>query len=108
MKIYVGNISRDATEDDVKRLFEEYGEVSDVKLIRDNNTKMLKGFGFIEMTNDAEAETAIETLNGKSFKERPLTVSVAKPKTENHRGGFKSRGSRPYNGNNNRNQNYNK
>jgi len=112
MKIYVGNISRDASEEDIKTLFEEYGEVVSVKLIRDNATNALKGFGFIEMSNDSESENAIEALNGKSYKDRPLTVSVAKPKTDDRRGGFKSHGNKPFNNrDNNRrdnNTNYNR
>lgn len=79
MKIYVGNISRESTDDEVKELFTKFGTVDNIKLIRDINTDQLKGFGFIDMPNDDEAKKAIEELNGSVFKERPLTVSVANP-----------------------------
>jgi RNA recognition motif-containing protein len=80
MKIFVGNISRDTIEEEINSLFEEFGEVTSVKLIRDGETKVLKGFGFVEMKNDAQAETAIKSLHGKNFKGRKLTVSEARPK----------------------------
>ena len=81
MKIYVGNISRESSEDEVKELFSKYGAVENFKLIRDINTGMLKGYGFVDMTNDEEGKKAIEELNGSDFKERPLTVSLANPNT---------------------------
>jgi RNA recognition motif-containing protein len=88
MKIYVGNISRESTENEIRDAFAEYGEVTDINLIRDNYTKMLKGFGFIEMPDNAAAEKAIKELDGQLFNGRPLTVNVAKPKTESgNRGG---------------------
>lgn len=95
MKIYVGNIARESTDNEVKALFEEFGTVESVTLIRDNYTKQLKGFGFIEMPNDAEGENAIKSLNDQLFNNRPLSVSVAKPKTDSNRsgGGF-NRGNR--------------
>lgn len=83
MNIYVGNISRETSENEVKALFEEFGKVENINLIRDNYTKALKGFGFIEMPDSDEAEKAIKSLNGQMFNGRPLTVNVAKPKTEN-------------------------
>lgn len=79
MKIYVGNISRESTEDEVKELFTKFGTVENIKLIRDINTDQLKGFGFIDMPDDEAAKKAIDELNGSNFKERPLTVSVANP-----------------------------
>lgn len=82
MNIYVGNISRESSENEVKALFEEFGKVENINLIRDNYTKMLKGFGFIEMTENDEAEKAIKSLDGQMFNGRPLTVNVAKPKTD--------------------------
>ncbi|MCE1165082.1 MAG: RNA-binding protein [Bacteroidetes bacterium] len=95
MKIYVGNIARESTENEVKALFEEFGTVESVTLIRDNYTKQLKGFGFVEMPNDDEGKNAIKSLNDQLFNNRPLSVSVAKPKTDNKRsdGGF-NRGNR--------------
>jgi RNA recognition motif-containing protein len=83
MNIYVGNISRETSENEVRALFEEFGKVDNINLITDNFTKMLKGFGFIEMPNSEEGEKAIKNLNGQMFNGRPLTVNVAKPKTEN-------------------------
>lgn len=83
MNIYIGNISRESSENEVKALFEEFGKVESINLIRDNYTKMLKGFGFIEMTDSDEAEKAIKSLDGQMFNGRPLTVNVAKPKTDN-------------------------
>ena len=92
MNIYVGNISREASEAEIRVLFEEFGPVDKMNLIRDNYTNMLKGFGFIEMTNDEEAEKAIKELNGHMLNGRPLTVSVAKPKTDKKDGGRRTGG----------------
>jgi RNA recognition motif-containing protein len=83
MNIYIGNIPRETSENEVKTLFEEFGKVDNINLIRDNYSKTLKGFGFVEMPNSDEAENAIKNLNGQMFNGRPLTVNVAKPKTEN-------------------------
>lgn len=83
MNIYVGNISRETSENEVRAVFEEFGKVESINLIRDNYTKTLKGFGFIEMPDSEEADKAIKNLNGQMFNGRPLTVNVAKPKTEN-------------------------
>ena len=82
MNIYVGNIPREATESEVRSAFEQYGEVSNVNLIKDRYTNVLKGFGFVDMPKKAEAETAIQSLDGSMFSGRPLTVNPAKPKTE--------------------------
>lgn len=88
MNIYVGNIPRESSENEIKSLFEEFGNVTAVNLIRDKFTKMLKGFGFVEMPDNDAAENAIKSLNGQMFNGRPLTVNVAKEKTED-------RGNRP-------------
>lgn len=82
MNIYVGNISREATENDVRELFEAYGAVTSVSLIKDKYTGQLKGFGFVEMSGDDEAKNAIKNLDGQSLNGRPLTVSEARPRTE--------------------------
>lgn len=82
MNIYVGNISREATEDDVRELFEQYGTVTSVALIKDKFTKQLKGFGFVEMSNENESANAIKNLDGQQLNGRPLTVSEAKPKAQ--------------------------
>jgi RNA recognition motif-containing protein len=83
MNIYVGNIPREATENAVRDEFEAFGEVTSVSLIKDKYTNMLKGFGFVEMPKQTEAEKAIEGLDGSMLNGRPLTVNPAKPKTEN-------------------------
>jgi RNA recognition motif-containing protein len=82
MNIYVGNISRESTENEVRELFEEHGTVNSVSLIKDKFTSQLKGFGFVEMPNSEEAKKAIKELDGQSFGGRPLTVNEAKPRTE--------------------------
>ncbi len=93
MKIYVGNIQRETPENEVKELFETYGKVESINLIRDNYSKMLKGFGFVEMNDEAEAQNAIKNLDGQLLNGRPLTVNVAREKTEGFqkKSGFRSR-----------------
>lgn len=88
-KIYVGNISFQATEEDLKDLFSKSGDVESVKLITDARTGSPRGFGFVEMATEEGAQKAIEALNGASFMERTLTVSEAKPQQPREkRGGF--------------------
>ena len=82
MNIYVGNVDYHLTEDQLKELFEEFGEVGSAKIITDKFTGRSKGFGFVEMNNDAEAQEAIEALNGKTVNSREITVNKARPKTE--------------------------
>jgi len=84
MNIYVGNIPREAAESEIRSAFEQYGEVSNVNLIKDRYTNILKGFGFVDMPNKSEAETAIQGLDGTMFNGRPMTVNPAKPKTESN------------------------
>jgi RNA recognition motif-containing protein len=86
MNIYVGNLSFDAGESDVRALFEAYGAVTSVSIIEDKFTGRPRGFSFVEMAQDTEAQAAIAALNGKDLKGRPLTVNEARPRTE-HRGG---------------------
>jgi len=76
--IYVGNINYNATAEDLKPLFAEYGEVLSIKIINDRETGRSKGFGFVEM--ESGAETAIEELNGKEFQGRRLRVNEARPR----------------------------
>jgi RNA recognition motif-containing protein len=95
MNIYVGNISSQLTEEELKEAFAAYGETSSVRLIKDKFTGQPRGFGFVEMTEKAEAEAAIAGLNGKEFKGKELTVNEARPKRENFRGGSGGRGSGP-------------
>jgi RNA recognition motif-containing protein len=85
--IYVGNLVWDATADDLLALFQEHGAVARAQVITDRETGRSRGFGFVEMDNDAEAQTAIEALNGKPFKGRPLTVNEARPREDRGGGG---------------------
>ena len=94
MNIYVGNLSYEVTEEDLKKAFEIFGEVDTVKVIKDNYTGRSKGFGFVEMSAKAEAQSAIEGLNGKDLKGRSLNVSEARPRSEGRRGGARPGGLR--------------
>src|ERR1700684_89040 len=85
--IFVGNLSFGATEDTVRSLFEQYGTVERVSIVTDRDTGRAKGFGFVEMTGDAEAERAISSLNGKELDGRNLTINEARPKTDRGGGG---------------------
>jgi len=91
MQIYVGNMSYGTTEDSLTTLFSEYGDVERVKIITDRETGRAKGFGFITMNDDAEANKAIEELNGKEFEGRELRINEAKPREERPRREFNSR-----------------
>lgn len=80
--IYVGNVSFSATEDMLRSLFEKYGTVERVNIVTDRDTGQPRGFGFVEMSNDAEAAKAISALNGTDFEGRTLSLSEARPKTD--------------------------
>ena len=80
MNIYVGNLSYKIEEAELKEVFEEYGEVTSVKIITDKYSGRSKGFGFIEMANEDEAKKAIEELNGKEFDGRQVVVNIARPR----------------------------
>lgn len=82
MNIYVANIPFKASDDELKELFLEYGEVISAKIIFDKLTKRSRGFGFVEMGNDDEARQAMEALNGKDFMGKKLVVNEARPRTE--------------------------
>lgn len=90
-KLYIGNLSYSTTEDELRTLFSQAGAVTSVALIKDRETGRSKGFAFVEMGNQAEAQKAIELLNGRSLGDRELRVSIAQPREE--RGGFRDRGS---------------
>lgn len=94
--IFVGNLSFGATEDSVRAAFEAYGTVERVNLITDRDTGQARGFAFVEMTNNAEADRAIAELNGTELDGRALNVNEARPKTERRPGGggggFRPRG----------------
>jgi cold-inducible RNA-binding protein len=85
--VFVGNLTFGATEDAVRSMFEAYGVVERVNLITDRDTGRAKGFGFVEMTNAAEADRAIAELNGRELDGRALNVNEARPKTERGSGG---------------------
>lgn len=86
VKLYVGNLSYDTSEDDLKTLFSKAGEVASVALIMDRDTGRSKGFAFVEMMTQADAEKAISTFNGFNLDDRELKVNLAKPREE-RRGG---------------------
>ena len=82
MRIYVGNLSRETTEDELKGAFERFGGVASVAIITDKFSGQSKGFGFVEMPDDAESRAAMENLNAKEFMGRTLVVNEARPRTE--------------------------
>lgn len=90
-KLYVGNISFRATEEDLRDLFSKSGNVESVKIITDAHTGQPKGFGFVEMMTEEDAQKAINSLNGTVFMERALTVNEARPQQREKRG-FDRRG----------------
>ena len=96
MKLYVGNMSFDTSEAEVRKAFEAHGQVDSVTIIMDRDTGRPKGFGFVEMSNEAEAKKAIEGLNGKDFMGRTLNVNEARPRTDGPRGGGGGGGRRSY------------
>ena len=87
MKIYVGNLSYEVTEEDLRQEFVAYGEVTSVSVITDKYSGRPKGFAFVEMASKAEAEAAITGLNGKTLKERTIMVNEARPRTDSRGGG---------------------
>jgi len=87
MNIFVGNLSRDVSEDDLRQAFESFGQVESAKVIKDQYSGTSKGFGFVEMPVKAEAEAAIKELNGKDMKGRNVTVNEARPRADGGRGG---------------------
>jgi len=87
MNIYVGNLSREVTEEDLQQAFEAFGQVASVNVIKDKFSGESRGFGFVEMPAKAEAQSAIDGLNGTELKERTLNVNEARPRSEGRRGG---------------------
>ena len=100
MNIYVGNLSYEVTEEDLGQAFKDFGQVETAKIITDKYSGQSKGFGFVEMPSKAEAQSAIEGLNGKELKGRTLNVNEARPRTENRggRGGYGGGGGGGYGG----------
>jgi cold-inducible RNA-binding protein len=87
MKLYVGNLSRDVTEGDLRQAFEAFGQVESATIITDKFSGESRGFGFVEMPAKAEADAAIAGLNEKDLKGRTIAVNEARPRPEGHRGG---------------------
>ena len=87
MKIYVGNLSSEVTEGELRQEFEAFGEVTSVNIITDKYSGQSRGFGFVEMASVSEAQAAITGLNGKALKDRTLNVNVARPRSESRGGG---------------------
>ena len=81
-KLYVGNLSYSATEEQLKELFAQYGEVKDVVIIKDRMTSRSKGFGFVELSSDSEIQNAIDNLNDVEFMGRTIKVNKARPKED--------------------------
>jgi cold-inducible RNA-binding protein len=90
MKIYVGNMSYEVTEEDLRLALEQFGQVESVTIIKDKYSGRSKGFGFVKMASKTEGQAAIEGLNGKELKGKELKVNVARPRTESsgNRGGY--------------------
>lgn len=87
MNIYVGNLSPEATEEDVRHAFERFGQVASATIIRDKVSGQSREFGFVEMPNEAEAHAAISGLNRKELKGQQIIVNEARPRSEGRRGG---------------------
>ena len=92
MNIFVGNLSRDVTDDDLRNLFATYGQVKSAKVIRDMFSQESKGFGFVEMAGLSEAQKAIDELNTKDIKGKKITVNEARPRSNDGRRGGSSSG----------------
>jgi RNA recognition motif-containing protein len=87
MNIYVGSLSYNVTEEELKQAFEPFGEVESVRIIKDMYSGRSKGFGFVEMPDKSEAQSAIDGLNGKELKGRTIKVNEARPRSEGRQGG---------------------
>ena len=101
-KLFVGGLSFDMTDMDLEDLFKQYGEIQSARIIVDKFTGRSRGFGFVEMSSDGSAQSAIDALNGTEVKGRTINVSIAKERTDNNRG-FRSSG-----GGFKKNRNYNR
>ena len=86
-KLYVGKLAYETSEETLKKLFEEHGTVANVQVIMDRDSGQSKGFAFVEMENDAEAQAAIKALDGKEVDGRTIVVNVARPKEDRPSGG---------------------
>jgi cold-inducible RNA-binding protein len=92
MNIYVGNLADDVTEDELRQAFEAHGQVSAARIITDRFSGQSRGFGFVEMANNDEAQAAISALNGSDLKGKMLRVNEARPRNEGGRGGRRGGG----------------
>lgn len=92
MNIYVGNLSRETTSDDLREAFEAFGQVESAHCVKDRFTGENRGFGFVEMSSDEEARAAIEGMNGKDLMGRTLNVNEARPRRDRREGGGGGRG----------------
>jgi len=96
MNIYVGNLSYEVTDEDLQEAFAAFGEISSARVIRDRDSGRSRGFGFVEMPTQAEAQAAIQGLNNKDLKGRALNVNEARPKAERRGGAGEREGRRRY------------
>ena len=96
MNIYVGNLLREVTEDDLRKAFEAFGQVTSASIIKDKYSGESRGFGFVEMPAKAEAQSAISGLNGKELKGQVLNINEARPRAEGGRGGERRGGGRRF------------
>jgi RNA recognition motif-containing protein len=98
VNIFVGNLSRDVTEDDLRQAFEAFGKVTSAAVIKDKFTRESRGFGFVEMSSQGEATAAIAGLNGKELKGQRLNVNEARPREDRGGGGGGGGGRRSFGG----------
>ena len=101
MNIYVGNLSYDVSEENLRQAFESFGQVSLAKIVKDKYSGQPRGFGFVEMPDRAEAQAAIKSLNGKELLGKQMSVNEARPRTDQGRSGGQ-RGRMDYSGRRNR------
>ena len=87
MNIYVGNLAREVTDEELRQEFEPFGQVTSVNIIKDRYSGQSRGFGFVEMATKEEGQAAIDGLKGKTLNERTLDVSEARPRSQDRRGG---------------------
>lgn len=97
-RLYVGNLKYTVTSEQLHELFEQFGTVSSAQVLSDRDTGRSRGFGFVEMANDDEAQAAIEALDGRDHDGRRLTVNEAKPRTSGGGGGYRGGGGGGYRG----------
>lgn len=92
MNIYIGNLSRETSEDDLRQAFQAFGQVTSVAIIKDKFTGDPRGFAFVEMSNNTEAQSAISGLNGKELKGKAMSVNEARPRSDSPRGDNRRQG----------------